>query len=55
MRREDGQWKMLSSGYYPCVKFLPLDDDCLQYDELICGGQKLTELSRETIMKSYLE
>lgn len=35
--REKGIWKMKEMSYYPIMEFLPLDDDCITYDELLCG------------------
>lgn len=32
-----GQWKMKRMAYYPIMEFHPMDDDCICYDEFICG------------------
>lgn len=44
VRKEHGKWKICRLGYYPVLEFTPVDDDCLQYDEFICGGTKWKEI-----------
>jgi hypothetical protein len=37
---EDGKWEKLTSGFDGRVVFEPVDDDCIRYDDYICGGRK---------------
>jgi hypothetical protein len=43
-QKEDGIWKAASGKFIPIVEFVPVDDDCLQFDEYICGGRKWSEI-----------
>ena len=44
VRKENGEWKICRLGYYPVLEFTSVDDDCLQYDEFICGGTRWKEI-----------
>ena len=43
-RREDGEWKICKLSYIPVLEFKQLDDDCLTYDDYVCGGKKWAEI-----------
>lgn len=51
-RKENNEWKISSIGSYPMVKFMPLDDDCLQYDDYICNGVKWSKYSKDEIVST---
>ncbi|MFQ9514385.1 MAG: nuclear transport factor 2 family protein [Eubacterium sp.] len=38
--KENGEWKLLEFNYKPVLDFVNVDDDCLRYDDYICGGTK---------------
>ena len=37
--KEKNQWKMKRMSYYPIMEFLPIGDDCICFDDYICGDQ----------------
>lgn len=37
---EDGSWYPYQNGFIGGVEFIPVDDDCIQYDAYICGGRE---------------
>lgn len=38
--KENGIWKLKSSLFLPHQDFRYVDDDCIEYDDMICGGIK---------------
>ena len=37
---EDGKWYPYQNGFKGGVIFVPVDDDCIQFDTYICGGKQ---------------
>lgn len=38
--KENGEWKLLEFNYQPVLDFVKVPDECLSYDDYVCGGQK---------------
>lgn len=38
--KENGEWKLLEFNYEPILNFVKIADDCLSYDDYVCGGTK---------------
>lgn len=45
-RKENGEWKLLEFNYQPVLNFEKVDDDCLAYDDYICGGTKWSQINK---------
>lgn len=45
-RKEQGEWKLLEFNYQPILIFQKVDDDCLAYDDYICGGTKWSQIDK---------
>lgn len=43
---EDGMWKLETGTFIPHQEFRPVDDDCIQYDDFICGGKTWEEITK---------
>ncbi|MFQ9514383.1 MAG: hypothetical protein ACLRZ9_01010 [Eubacterium sp.] len=50
--RENGVWKMKEMSYFPIMEFMPIDDDCIVYDELICGDSMWKNIKNKFIIHS---
>lgn len=42
--KEDGKWKLSSGKFIPHQEFRYVDDDCIEYDDMICGGKTWEEV-----------
>lgn len=45
-RKENGEWKLCEFNYQPVLDFVRVDDDCICYDDYICGGTKWSETEK---------
>lgn len=45
-RKINGKWKLCEFTYIPVLDFIDIDDDCLCYDDFICGGTKWSEIEK---------
>jgi len=42
-RKENGIWKLTDFTYHPVLDFTSISDDCICYDDYICGGIKWSQ------------
>ena len=42
--KENKEWKLKSSSFIPHQEFRMIDDDCIEYDDYICGGIKWNQV-----------
>mgnify|MGYP004632895255 CR=1 FL=1 len=47
--KENGTWKMKQMAYYPIMEFMPMDDDCICYDDYICGDAFWKNLKKRVL------
>lgn len=45
--QENGIWKMKRMSYYPIMEFIPIDDDCILFDDYIINQQYWFEIKRK--------
>lgn len=43
---EDGRWRLEQGAFIPHQEFRYVDDDCIAYDDYICGGKKWEEIEK---------
>jgi hypothetical protein len=46
MVKEDGEWKLAGGTFIPHQEFRLVDDDCIIYDDYICGGKTWDEITK---------
>ena len=46
-RKENNEWKLRKFSYIPYLDFVPVDDDCLCFDDYICGGKRWSIIIKE--------
>jgi hypothetical protein len=44
--KENGEWKLSSGAFIPHQEFRYLPDNCIAYDEFICGGKTWQEITK---------
>lgn len=45
-RNVNGEWKLSEFTYIPMLDFVKVNDECLCYDDFICGGMKWSKLEK---------
>lgn len=45
--RENGTWKMKRMSYYPIMELMPIDDDCILFDDYIVGQSYWSKIKKK--------